>query len=186
MASRLMRRFQLPPNPNSPSAARALLRTALAEAQLEHLTDVTLLLTTELCSNVVRHAGTDMELTLSIDDSRLTVTVTDQGPVPLELARTAKTATAQRQNGGHGLGMVAALASSWGTRHDATGRHMVWFSLETAESAAAPLTGAPGTRVAGGASLPVAAAPAEPGGRTARRAFAGHRAAAAAVRGARS
>ncbi|MGH3930070.1 MAG: SpoIIE family protein phosphatase [Pseudonocardiaceae bacterium] len=136
MASRLIRRFQLPPTPRSPSAARALLRTALAEAQLEHLTDVTLLLTTELCSNVVRHAGTDMELTLSIDDSGLTVAVADRGPVPLELARAARPATAQRRSGGHGLGMVAALASSWGTRHDATGRHVVWFSLETPEGGA--------------------------------------------------
>ncbi len=131
-----MRRFQLPPHPRSPAAARALLRTALAEAQLEHLSDVTLLLTTELCSNVVRHAGTDMELTLSIDAAGLTVAVTDRGPVPLELARTAQPAAAQHRNGGHGLSMVAALASSWGTRHEASGRHVVWFCLETPQDRA--------------------------------------------------
>lgn len=122
-----MRRIQLPPSPHSPAAARALLRTALAETGLEALADVALLLTTELCSNAVRYAGTELELELAVEDAMLTVGVTDRGPVPLELARNP--AAAGGSPGGHGLRLVAALASTWGTRHDATGRHLVWFSL---------------------------------------------------------
>ncbi|MGH3916579.1 MAG: SpoIIE family protein phosphatase [Pseudonocardiaceae bacterium] len=130
MASRLMRRFRLRPSPHSPSVARSLLRGVLAEARLESLIDVALLLATELCSNAVRHAGTEMELTLSVDESRLTVEVIDRGPVPLEINMATGPGAAQPRSGGYGLQLVAALASSWGTRHDATGRHVVWFCLE--------------------------------------------------------
>ncbi len=144
-----MRRIQLPPSPHSPSAARALLRTALAEAELEPLTDVALLLTTELCSNAVRYAGTDLELELSVDESTLTVTVTDRGAVPLELARAGAPASAEG-SGGHGLQVVAALASTWGTRHDATGRHLVWFTLDASADDAGVTgdTAAPGPALA--------------------------------------
>ena len=30
---------------------------------------------------------------------------------------------------GRGLAMVQRLASAWGTRHEADGRHVIWFSL---------------------------------------------------------
>jgi GAF domain-containing protein/anti-sigma regulatory factor (Ser/Thr protein kinase) len=117
--------------------ARALLRAALAEATLEHLTDVALLLTTELCAGTVRNAGTEMELAVRIDDTTLTVSLTDRGPVPLELDRRAAPGTAEHPVAGPGLRVVAALASAWGTRHDATGRHLVWFTLDTAPAPAA-------------------------------------------------
>lgn len=128
VAASLIRRIQLPPSPRAPSAARVVLRALLAETGLQSLSDVALLLTTELCSNAVRYAGTDMEIELTVEGSRLTVGVTDRGPVPLELVR--KPAPDEGASGGHGLRVVATLASTWGTRHDATGRHRVWFSLD--------------------------------------------------------
>jgi anti-sigma regulatory factor (Ser/Thr protein kinase)/GAF domain-containing protein len=130
VVARLERRVQLPPSPRSLLVARTVLRTALAEAGQESLSDVTLLLATELCTNAVQHAGTELELSLTIDDSGLTVGVTDRRPVPLELSQVNAVA-GNGSSGGYGLRVVATLASSWGTRHDANGRHLVWFTLTT-------------------------------------------------------
>jgi serine phosphatase RsbU (regulator of sigma subunit)/anti-sigma regulatory factor (Ser/Thr protein kinase) len=106
-----------------------MLREALVEANLEPLVDVALLLATELCTNSVQHAGTVMELALSADVSGLTVAVTDRGAMPVEFSAAGAAALPERYGGGHGLRVVAALASEWGTRHDSAGRHVVWFSL---------------------------------------------------------
>lgn len=133
VAASLIRRIQLPPSSRAPSAARVVLRALLAETGLQSLSDVALLLITELCSNAVRYAGTDMEIELIVEGTRLTVGVTDRGPVPLELAR--RPAPDEGAGGGHGLRVVAALASTWGTRHDATGRHRVWFCLDAGPDA---------------------------------------------------
>lgn len=142
VATRLDRRVHLPPSPRALSTARALLRAILSEVGLDSLADVALLLATELCSNAVRHAGTKMELAVTVDDGELTVAVTDRGPVAHELARTPNAARANGPANGTGLGMIAALATAWGTRHDATGRHRVWFSL-TAPTPAEPAPAEP-------------------------------------------
>lgn len=121
------------------STARALLRTALADADLAPLTDVAVLLTTELCANAVQHAATGMELALTVDEAGLTVTVTDRGPVALELSAAGVPGLPNGSIGRYGLRMVAALASAWGTRHDDTGRHLVWFSISAPAPAQGPL-----------------------------------------------
>lgn len=115
-----------------------MLREALAEAGLQQLTDVALLLATELCTNAVHHAGTGIELALSADSGGLTIAVTDRGPSPFEFSAGSPAAQSARADGGHGLRVVASLASEWGTRHDAEGRHIVWFTLVSGETAAAP------------------------------------------------
>jgi serine phosphatase RsbU (regulator of sigma subunit) len=105
-----------------------MLRTTLADAGFQQLTDMALLLATELCAGAVRHAGTELELEVTVEDSRLTVAVTDRGPVPPELARPPGSAGSPVSQ--HGLQMIATLASAWGTRHEAAGRHLMWFSLD--------------------------------------------------------
>ena len=49
----------------------------LATAGLPHLLDTTLLLTTELCSNGIVHAGTDLDVDIEADQDGVTVIVTD-------------------------------------------------------------------------------------------------------------
>ncbi len=44
---------------------------------------------------------------------------------------------------GRGLAMVQRLASAWGTRHEADGRHVIWFSLT--RGAASPATAGAGS-----------------------------------------
>jgi phosphoserine phosphatase RsbU/P len=96
----------------------------------DDLVDTAILLASELCENAVLHAGTEFEIALTITENELTVAVTDRGAGPLELhlaqprQRYGRAATH-----GRGLALVQRLATSWGTRHEADGRHAVWFSL---------------------------------------------------------
>src|SRR4051812_48749005 len=111
---------------------------------LPDFADDVVLLTSELCENAVLHAGTAFDLAVVADDDEVRVAVTDRGPGALELhlgeprQRNGRAATH-----GRGLSLVARLATTWGTRHDADGRHTVWFVLawrpgSVAESATDP------------------------------------------------
>jgi serine phosphatase RsbU (regulator of sigma subunit) len=92
--------------------------------------DDVVLLASELCENAVLHAGTAFDLAVVADDDEVTVAVTDRGPGALELhlaeprQRYGRAATH-----GRGLSLIARLATTWGTRHDADGHHTVWFAL---------------------------------------------------------
>jgi serine phosphatase RsbU (regulator of sigma subunit) len=106
-----------------------VVRSVLEEGKLEELLDAALLLTTELSTNAVVHAGTDLELEVIADPFGLTVTVIDNargvvaasepplaGP-PHDLAER-----------GRGLLLVDHFASRWGTTHHPNGKG-VWFRL---------------------------------------------------------
>jgi serine phosphatase RsbU (regulator of sigma subunit)/anti-sigma regulatory factor (Ser/Thr protein kinase) len=82
--SPLARRVRLPADRRTPAAARAVVRAILAEARLTELMDEALLLTTELATNGVMHAGTDLDIEVTADDAGITVTVTDYAPGPIE------------------------------------------------------------------------------------------------------
>jgi serine phosphatase RsbU (regulator of sigma subunit) len=111
------------------------------------VTDTAVLLASELAENAVLHAGTEFEVGLDVDETTLTVTVTDRGSGPLE----AHLAEPRRRYGraashGRGLGLVASLAAAWGTRHDADGRHAIWFTLTNTPTELVPAPAAPPDR----------------------------------------
>ena len=81
--SALVRRVRLPNDRRTPAAARALVRSVLEEAELDALLNEALLLTTELATNAVVHANTELDIEVAADDSGLTVTVTDFAPGPV-------------------------------------------------------------------------------------------------------
>ncbi|AGL13813.1 SpoIIE family protein phosphatase [Actinoplanes sp. N902-109] len=130
----LVRRVRLPNDRRTPAAARALVRSVLEEAGLEPLVNEALLLTTELSTNAVVHAGTELDIEVAADPAGLTVTVTDFAPGPVEeLAvgpRNDKTDIGEVAERGRGLLLVDHFASRWGTVHEGTGKG-VWFRLET-------------------------------------------------------
>jgi serine phosphatase RsbU (regulator of sigma subunit) len=106
--------------------------------------DTAVLLASELAENAVLHAGTEFEVGLEIDADGITVSVTDRGSGPLE----AHLAEPRRRYGraashGRGLELVGRLASAWGTRHDADGRHTVWFTLSASPTTEQRATAAP-------------------------------------------
>ena len=83
-AGGLVRRVRLPNDRRTPAAARALVRSVLEEAGLDTLLNEALLLTTELSTNAVVHANTELDIEVRADQIGLTVTVTDFAPGPVE------------------------------------------------------------------------------------------------------
>jgi serine phosphatase RsbU (regulator of sigma subunit)/anti-sigma regulatory factor (Ser/Thr protein kinase) len=108
----------------------------LAQAGLSDLMDEALLLTTELSTNGVIHAGTELDVEVVADPDGLTVTVTDYkgGPVEPSLSTPDPRAPVPRQpdelaEHGRGLLLVDRFATSWGTTHNSNGKG-VWFRLD--------------------------------------------------------
>jgi phosphoserine phosphatase RsbU/P len=129
----LVRRVRLPNDRRTPAAARALVRSVLEETGLDPLLNEALLLTTELSTNAVVHANTELDVEVVADHDGLTVTVTDFAPGPVEqLAvgpRNGHADIGEVAERGRGLLLVDHFASRWGTVHQATGKG-VWFRLE--------------------------------------------------------
>jgi phosphoserine phosphatase RsbU/P len=130
---KVARRVRLPADRRTPAAARAVVRALLGEANLDELLDEALLLTTELTTNAVIHAGTELDIEVIADINGLSVTVMDfaagtvsQLPAP---AGGDPVGTAELAERGRGLLLVDHFASSWGTTHHADGKG-VWFRLD--------------------------------------------------------
>ncbi|RIV38828.1 SpoIIE family protein phosphatase [Micromonospora radicis] len=133
-----VRRVRLPADRRTPAAARALVRSVLTEANLDELLNEALLLTTELSTNAVEHARTELDVEVTADAAGLTVTVSDfaSGPVD-ELTvgvRNVATDIAEVAERGRGLLLVDHFASRWGTTYLPTGKG-VWFRLDRRDSA---------------------------------------------------
>jgi len=134
--NRAHRRLRLPADHRSPATARATVREVLAQAGLSDLMDEALLLTTELSTNGVIHAGTELDVEVIADPDGLTVTVTDYkgGPIEPSLTTPDPRTPAPRQpdelaEHGRGLLLVDRFATSWGTTHNSNGKG-VWFRLD--------------------------------------------------------
>ncbi len=153
----------LPGSPLAPGCARALLRAALAEwaerglPGTEHLSDRlvgdVVVVVSELVTNAVVHAGTDVEVEcrLEAQTGAVVVEVMDRHPsrAPRDAAVDAAYETPEY---GRGLRLVAALAESWGITYR-TGAKTVWARLPAYDAPAteerAAYAGERGLRVAG-------------------------------------
>ncbi|MFD7457702.1 MULTISPECIES: SpoIIE family protein phosphatase [unclassified Streptomyces] len=128
-------RTTLTAGPLAPGAARRLLRTALREwADLglpgaERTGEDAAVVVSELVTNAVVHAGTDVELScrLEPETGALVVEVSDRNP-----ARAPRDGAAEPAHGtpeyGRGLRLVAALCESWGVTYR-RGAKTVWARL---------------------------------------------------------
>jgi len=114
----------LRPVPESTPLARGVVRQLL-DGQL----DATALDTAELCvselvTNAILHASTDVELSVTLGRQRVRLAVRDQSSDLPTLERHTSTAST-----GRGLAMVIAMADAWGIdRHDYRGK-TVWCEL---------------------------------------------------------
>ncbi|HEY2791891.1 MAG TPA: SpoIIE family protein phosphatase [Micromonosporaceae bacterium] len=107
---------------------------ALHEIDLTDLADDAMLLVTELVTNAVLHAGSDISLTVEAEETRLTVVVRDgnRGDLPEPGRIGSPMATS-----GRGLMLVDRIAHRWGTTHEADGK-LVWFELRPTGSTPRP------------------------------------------------
>ena len=116
-----------PSSPAATAAARRFVRERAGDLDADILADA-LLLTNELVTNVIKHAGhrpeDPIEVVISLDEPVLKVTVRDRGPGFDRATRRQRT-----EEGGWGLDLVKALASRWGVERTASGTD-VWFEID--------------------------------------------------------
>jgi anti-sigma regulatory factor (Ser/Thr protein kinase) len=125
------------PLPADPSAARIARGhvTPLCSSWPRTVTEVALLLTSELVANAVLHGGSGIEMSVRGDDDLLRVEVADDGPgLPPD---PAPSMPSRELESGRGLALLTALADAWGADpRDAHPGKVVWFELQRASRSA--------------------------------------------------
>ncbi|MEU8815683.1 ATP-binding protein [Actinoplanes sp. NPDC048796] len=136
LVERLM--LTLPPEPEAPSAARNLVSDACLAWGLAHLLHPSRTVTSELVTNAVEHARSEMTVMVSLRGRGLHVCVADRSP---EMPRLIKPARIRRgrplDQRGLGLRLVMETAVAWGALPTRTGK-VVWATLQPPRAATEP------------------------------------------------
>jgi anti-sigma regulatory factor (Ser/Thr protein kinase) len=139
------------PVPAAAAAARRFVRDTLRSWELagEHggpgeraewtqrdaLVDDAVLLTSELVTNAVLHAGTPVQVTCrllgDLSEGAVEIAVLDRRPAQLRPDRPHTAAEAAERTNGRGLQLPSELASAWGVTY-ARAAKAVWFRLDLA------------------------------------------------------
>ena len=120
--------MRLPPQPPSVAEARSCVRALLQECDREDLVETALLLTSEVVTNALLHAGTDIDVAARVDATGLRVEIGDGSPhlpSPRRYAATSGT--------GRGLLMLESMVDDWGVNRHRAGK-TVWFSISGPEN----------------------------------------------------
>jgi hypothetical protein len=124
------RELRLEPVPESAGVARRAVSSALEEAGGGDLADAGTLLVSELVTNAILHARTEIVVVLAASHDHLRVGVSDRNPHPPTRRDYAATATT-----GRGLEVVDLVATEHGTETHDDGTKTVWFELGAAAEA---------------------------------------------------
>jgi PAS domain S-box-containing protein len=116
--------LRLPPEPASVRRARRHLRDLLRAAGREQWADSAELALSEIATNAVLHAHTDLRLRVHVRDAEVEVEVEDGNPA-LPAQRRAHDAEATT---GRGLELVSAVTRDCGVRPGSAGK-VVWFTV---------------------------------------------------------
>ena len=117
--------LRLPADPAAVRKARTWAAGLCGQWNAGDVCDDAALLVSELVSNAIRHAGTEMLVELSIAGSVVLIAVTDGSTRPVR----ARTSTPMNE-AGRGLLMVDALSTRWGVTAWPTGKR-VWAELHS-------------------------------------------------------
>jgi anti-sigma regulatory factor (Ser/Thr protein kinase) len=128
------------PEPTAAAAARRFVRDTLqtwlisgATTAGHGLVDDAVLLTSELVTNAVVHAGTQVEVTCKLTDGGVEVVVSDGHPHRLVPEPPENEHIPAERTSGRGLLLPAALASAWGVTYGQDAK-AVWFRIGQAGS----------------------------------------------------
>jgi len=127
----------LQPRPDCVGQSRRVVRELLQHGDRPDLVEPTLLLVSELVTNALLHAGTEIELRAALDGTGVRVEVGDGSPHLPSRRRYAATSGT-----GRGLLMLESLVDDWGITRHRRGK-TVWFELSGDEHVATPV-GLPG------------------------------------------
>ena len=117
--------LHLPADPSSARRARQFVDQVLHRWQRDGAIDRVSLIASELVTNAVFHARTDITVELRAEDGAIHLEVFDGAP-----GRPVFLDSSPEVPGGLGLPIVEALASSWGTRQrDDVGGKAVWAEV---------------------------------------------------------
>ncbi|MGA5410517.1 SpoIIE family protein phosphatase [Streptomyces lavendulocolor] len=117
----------------SVATARAFVRDTLQGWGYTDVVDDAVVLTSELVTNAVIHAGTAADVLCLRTENGVRIEVADRYPereVPLQ--GSSRSVTDPDSENGRGLLLCAALASRWGVEYSPT-RKQVWFQLDLPE-----------------------------------------------------
>ena len=118
--------LRLDPEPASARRARSFVEETLSEWGCEDLKDIVVLLTSELVTNAVVHAGSDADLSLRVARGVLQIAVADRSPVEPVVRTQSDEAT-----NGRGMLLLDALALRWSVVMTDAGK-IVWFEVPAA------------------------------------------------------
>ncbi|MDQ1703104.1 MAG: hypothetical protein QOF57_2356 [Frankiaceae bacterium] len=125
MAELLIERVTtLAPDPASAAVARRFVRAALVDGDREEWAERAELAVSELVTNAILHAHTELVVTVAITGDAATVSVRDAAPQLPSQRHWGESATT-----GRGLALVALLSVSYGV-DVAPGGKTVWFRLD--------------------------------------------------------
>jgi DNA-binding NarL/FixJ family response regulator len=111
-------------DPRSAGDARRFVAGTLESWELGPLVDTVALLTSELVTNAVVHAGSDVDVVVRLTGAIARVEVTDRS----ELAPAPRHSSVE-DDSGRGLALVQALARRWGTSRQPGWGKTVWFEV---------------------------------------------------------
>ena len=121
--------LRLSPHPTAPRASRDFVSRTLLDWGLSRHLPSACLVVSELVTNAMTHAGTDIHLTLSEHRQALRVAVRDQSAgMPAQQREALKTH-------GRGLAIVAGLATAWGVLPHPDGGKVVWAVIDASARA---------------------------------------------------
>jgi anti-sigma regulatory factor (Ser/Thr protein kinase) len=130
--------------PEAVTAVRRFVRGALAE-QPPRLVEAAELMASELATNCVRHAQTDFELAVEVDDAiRIEARDVDRSQPKVR-------SPAPSEPSGRGLRIVQALSDAWGVTPSDDGK-TVWFAIYKPDGASAGTSSASRSRQGEGSS----------------------------------
>jgi anti-sigma regulatory factor (Ser/Thr protein kinase) len=118
---------ELGSSPGAVAESRTFVSTVLRHWGLDELVMDAELLTSELVTNALIHARTEVQVAVAVAEGAAEIGVTDGAP-GLPQQRTAS----YPAEGGRGLRLVDAVALEWGVANVGSGKQ-VWFRLDVGE-----------------------------------------------------
>jgi anti-anti-sigma factor len=148
-------RRRLHPTIHAPREARELVTDACEEWSLPGAAIPAEIIASELVTNAVRHAGTAIDLRMTLRDHELRVSVHDRSPRPARMQTPA-----EADDHGRGLLIIDAVAAAWGNVPVTEGK-VVWATVRVPRARSGALSSGPAIEEPGRFESPLNRKPVE-------------------------